>query len=126
MAMSADPFTLVVALNEGGEAEGELYVDDGRSYDFKSGRYVVLRFKFINNRLAISTVGGGGGAKFSGSEAVIERVVILGYGTSVPSAVILNDRDVDFVLNEGTGVLALQRLDVVVGLEHDVVIDVRT
>ncbi|KAL4362313.1 hypothetical protein GQ457_04G034240 [Hibiscus cannabinus] len=38
--MMHDPFTLVIALNTFQEAEGELYLDDGKSFDFKQGAYI--------------------------------------------------------------------------------------
>ena len=38
--MSWDPLTLVVALGETGDAAGELYLDDGESFDFEKGAYL--------------------------------------------------------------------------------------
>ena len=38
--MARDPFTLVVALDQDGNAHGDLYVDDGRSLAFKKGHYL--------------------------------------------------------------------------------------
>ncbi len=37
LQMAHDPITLVVALDKRGEAAGELYVDDGRSFAFQVG-----------------------------------------------------------------------------------------
>lgn len=36
----ADPYTLVLALDDKGEATGSLYVDDGRSFAFQKGQYL--------------------------------------------------------------------------------------
>jgi len=33
--MATDPITLIIALDKAGQAAGELYVDDGRSYAFQ-------------------------------------------------------------------------------------------
>ena len=44
--MRWDPFTLVVALNKDGNAEGTLYLDDGESFDYNSGAYIYRRFAF--------------------------------------------------------------------------------
>lgn len=33
--MAGDPYTLVVALDEGGSAEGALYLDDEESHDYR-------------------------------------------------------------------------------------------
>ena len=38
--MVKDPFTLVVALDESGNAEGDLYLDDGHSFAFTKGAYL--------------------------------------------------------------------------------------
>lgn len=38
--MARDPFTLIVALDQDGNAHGDLYVDDGRSLAFKKGHYL--------------------------------------------------------------------------------------
>lgn len=38
-AQAADPYTLVVALDDKLEAGGDLYVDDGHSYAFQRGLY---------------------------------------------------------------------------------------
>jgi maltase-glucoamylase len=38
------PFGLIVALNEDGEARGDLFYDDGESLDFKAGRYYFSTF----------------------------------------------------------------------------------
>lgn len=45
--MWRDPFTLVIALGRGGEAEGELYLDDGDSFGYQRGEYVWRGFKAV-------------------------------------------------------------------------------
>lgn len=42
--MKYDPFTLTVALDKTGNARGELYLDDGVSYDHESGAFVWREF----------------------------------------------------------------------------------
>ena len=44
--MRWDPFTLVVALDKAGNAQGTLYLDDGESFDYTSGAYIHRRFTF--------------------------------------------------------------------------------
>lgn len=47
--MRWDPFTLVVVLDgseTGGQAQGELYVDDGESYAFEQGAYIHRNFRY--------------------------------------------------------------------------------
>lgn len=43
-AMKQDPFTLRVALSKSGTARGELYLDDGESYDHEKGQLVWRQF----------------------------------------------------------------------------------
>lgn len=117
-AMGQDAYTLVVALNEKREAEGELYLDDGRTYNFESGRYSLRRFSYSGNELVVKEVSKHEGTR-SGpvdeQNAVVERVVILGFGGSAPKVVKAGDRELDFEYNEKTEVLTLQRPGVVIG-----------
>ncbi|XP_078443144.1 glycosyl hydrolases family 31 protein [Wolffia australiana] len=76
--MANDPFTLVVALNSSMEAEGELYLDDGRSFDYTEGAFIHRRFVFSNQTLHSSPVSVDRGVKVFSSDCVVERVVILG------------------------------------------------
>nr|KYP47448.1 Neutral alpha-glucosidase AB [Cajanus cajan] len=50
--MENDPYTLVIALNSSQAAEGELYIDDGSSFNFLQGAYIHRRFIFSNGKLA--------------------------------------------------------------------------
>jgi alpha 1,3-glucosidase len=43
--MKRDPFTIRVALAKKGEAKGELYLDDGESYDHQQGNFVWRAFE---------------------------------------------------------------------------------
>ena len=42
--MKHDPFTLRVALNKAGTARGELYLDDGESYNHVKGQFIWREF----------------------------------------------------------------------------------
>ena len=52
--MRWDPYTLVISLDRNGEAEGDLYVDDGESYDYEDGAYIHRRFGFSSATLSSS------------------------------------------------------------------------
>ncbi|PXF43785.1 putative glucan 1,3-alpha-glucosidase [Gracilariopsis chorda] len=106
-AMAHDPFTLVVALNASKEAEGELYLDDGKTFQYKSGAYAVRRFTFENSELSAQTVSGGATA-FDGSEAEIERIIILGYEGDTPKEVVTDSRVINFVYSRTSGALTVQ------------------
>lgn len=62
--MAGDPYTLVVALDEGGAAEGTLYLDDEESHDYRdkeggAGRST-RRFSFDGGVLAGRAADGSG------------------------------------------------------------------
>ncbi|GFR40498.1 hypothetical protein Agub_g1066 [Astrephomene gubernaculifera] len=80
-AQAADPLTLVVALDEQGGAEGELYMDDGRSFAFQRGGYLHRRFVFRSMKLVSSAQQVPAGGVPEGTLTLpvsIERVVFLG------------------------------------------------
>lgn len=47
--MQGDPFTMVIALDKSGNANGELYVDDGKSYQHEKGFYYHVQLNFTMN-----------------------------------------------------------------------------
>lgn len=54
--MKWDPFTLVVVLDKRGNAEGELYLDDGETYDYQNGAFIQRRFIFDKETNSLSSV----------------------------------------------------------------------
>ncbi|GAV59594.1 Glyco_hydro_31 domain-containing protein/Gal_mutarotas_2 domain-containing protein [Cephalotus follicularis] len=87
--MVNDPYTLVVALNSSQAAEGELYVDDGKSFEFEQGAYIHRRFVFSDGKLASLNMAPTalGKLQFS-SECIVERIILLGYTPGPKSALI--------------------------------------
>lgn len=73
--MKDDPYTLFIALDEKGEAEGSLYIDDQQSYDYRKGNYIKIQFTYKNNKLSSKVLHAG--PTFKTGEW-IERLVILG------------------------------------------------
>lgn len=108
VAMGRDAFTLLVALDEKRQAEGEIYLDDGESYDFESGSFIVRRIEMKAGKVTGSIVSG----NEDFTDVFIERVVILGYGSKAPMSVSEGDRNIDFVVNAKSGSLTLQRVNV--------------
>ncbi|KAF3336798.1 putative glucan 1,3-alpha-glucosidase [Carex littledalei] len=49
--MVNDPYTLVIALNSSKSAEGELYIDDGKSFEYEEGAFMHRQFVFSDNKL---------------------------------------------------------------------------
>lgn len=103
--MINDPYTLVIALNSTQEAEGELYIDDGKSFEFLQGAYIHRRFVFSNGKLSSSNVVGpsslslGKQDRFS-SDCIIDRIIILGYslGSTKTALVEPSNHKTDIIL----------------------------
>jgi alpha 1,3-glucosidase len=80
--MKWDPYTLVVALDKQGNAEGELYVDDGETFDYESGAYIKRAFGFKDNVLESTNRGTKGKMTSSYVKAMksvgVERIVVVG------------------------------------------------
>jgi alpha 1,3-glucosidase len=55
-------------------AEGELYVDDGTSFNFQRGEYIHVKFKFEGGRLSAQVHS----PKQIDVESVVERVILIG------------------------------------------------
>ena len=54
--MKWDPYTLVIVLDKNDKAQGEVYIDDGESFDYKSGAYIHRRFEFSAGALTSSSL----------------------------------------------------------------------
>ena len=78
----------MIALNSSGAAEGELYVDDGKSYDYQQGAFIHRRFVFADNKLTSFNIAPDNlGKKFT-SDCVIERIIVLGLRSVAKKAII--------------------------------------
>lgn len=78
-----DPYTLYVALDSRKSASGTLYIDDFESFEYKTNKYLYLRFDFKENKLSSSRIDEKADYK---TNAWLERVVILGPPSGVTSA----------------------------------------
>ena len=83
--MRFDDYTLVVSVSKAGTAEGELYVDDGDSFDFEKGQYIYR--KFALDGTSITSVDGDGEAKSTVKpgtwmkqmkDVAVDKIVIVG------------------------------------------------
>eukprot|EP00271_Cylindrocystis_brebissonii_P014518 TRINITY_DN35889_c0_g1_i1.p1 TRINITY_DN35889_c0_g1~~TRINITY_DN35889_c0_g1_i1.p1 ORF type:complete len:951 (-),score=112.34 TRINITY_DN35889_c0_g1_i1:430-3234(-) len=76
--MELDPYTLVIAVDSKGQAKGELYIDDGHSYDFQKGAFIHAHFTLINGKLKSKTGRTGTFSKSYRTTVQVERIVVLG------------------------------------------------
>lgn len=68
-----------MALNSSYEAEGELYIDDGKTYDYKEGAFIHRRFTFSEGRISSTNLAlAKSGTKAFNSPCLIERIILLG------------------------------------------------
>nr|XP_016496210.1 PREDICTED: probable glucan 1,3-alpha-glucosidase [Nicotiana tabacum] len=87
--MENDPYTLVIALNSSQAAEGELYIDDGKSFEFKQGAFIHRRFTFSKGKLTSSNAAPSSAEndRFS-SECTVERIILLGLSPGAKTALV--------------------------------------
>ncbi|KAL2754869.1 glycoside hydrolase family 31 protein [Sodiomyces alcalophilus JCM 7366] len=83
--MRFDDYTLVVTVNKAGTAEGELYVDDGDSYDYQNGQFIHRAFRMADG--SITSVDAQGrdtraveaGAWLKAMDAVhVDKIIVVG------------------------------------------------
>jgi len=72
--MRNDPYTIVIALDEKGEAAGELYIDDGHSLDYQSGRYIYSKITMDGSSIHKWNTH----SEYSDTKSWVERIIILG------------------------------------------------
>jgi len=84
--MENDPYTLIIALDSEQQAYGELYYDDGISFDYKESKNNHRYFRFKNNQILSGSIDGKN--NFMESSVLIERIVILGLTKPISTATI--------------------------------------
>jgi alpha 1,3-glucosidase len=68
-----DPYTLVVALSLDGTAKGQLYIDDGETFDYKNGEFLYTDFELKNGIL--SSAPSSGNLK---TDLKVEKIIVIG------------------------------------------------
>lgn len=90
--MKNDPYTLVVAFDKNGVAHGSLYIDDGESFGYESGKFVTVDFEakdgkmiqgkaHIHDKEYAQTL----------SQLVIEKITIVGNRNAIEKVKIVQD-----------------------------------
>uniref|UniRef100_A0A674C7C5 Neutral alpha-glucosidase AB n=1 Tax=Salmo trutta TaxID=8032 RepID=A0A674C7C5_SALTR len=115
--MENDPYTLYVALDSQGNAEGELYIDDGHTFKHETDKqFIHRRLSFTGNSLSSSDLSPD--SQFP-TASWVEQVNIL--GAQKPDAVTLTTTDggessVGFEFDPDTAVLTLRKPGVNAGV----------
>jgi len=116
--MKADPYELTIALDEAGEASGDLYLDDQETFGFVQGAFRKTTFSVSGNKLSAAASDSCDARSRSlgiladaGSYAPaneVERIVVLGLAAP-PTAVATAGRALDFVWNEAARSLVVRK-----------------
>ncbi|KNC82875.1 hypothetical protein SARC_04854 [Sphaeroforma arctica JP610] len=115
VTMKNDPYTLRVALDAKGMAEGQLFVDDGSSTAHETGSYALRQFSFSNGQLKSSAAQPEGSHVAADSTFTapnrVERVVVLGLKTR-PTKVSVSEgaslRELAFKFDAATEALTIR------------------
>ncbi|KAK6202280.1 glucosidase II [Scheffersomyces amazonensis] len=76
--MVNDPYTLIIALNNNGVAEGQLYIDDGESFEFEnSGELALVKFSATESTINSQILEINDTFKQKISSIKIEKIIIL-------------------------------------------------
>jgi len=73
--MHEDPVTLVVAPDREGKASGTLYLDDGKSFEYRDGARIYVEFTYDNGKLESKLLSSSGSYK---TEVWLYKVKVLG------------------------------------------------
>ena len=116
--MFNDPFTLTIAVDDNGKAEGELYVDDGETFGFAKGEFIHKKFTFDGTKLlSVDAAVNNKNSEFvTRYHVVIEQVKILGLDRS-PSRVTVAGNSLRFTYEAGVVTIHNPKLSVKDDLE---------
>ncbi|KAM4617591.1 neutral alpha-glucosidase AB [Discoglossus pictus] len=107
--MKDDPFTLYVALDLQGEAQGELYIDDGHSFNYEQNEYLYRDFSYRGGDLTSSSLNPQGVFE---SPSWIERIIFI--GAPKPTRITLrqpghSDTPLEFEYDAHTSVITVRK-----------------
>ncbi|KAI8826243.1 glycosyl hydrolases family 31-domain-containing protein [Fimicolochytrium jonesii] len=130
--MLRDPYTLWVALDQQGQAHGELYADDGHTFQYQENKYILSALSYTHNTLSstLHTTQTSAPSESTITEvgSRVERLVIVGLKTAPKRVVVTeggkkSDREVlveSEKLADGLVRVTLRDPAVIVGREWEV------
>lgn len=117
--MHEDPVTLHIAVDRNGRASGNLYIDDGKSFDYKEGKFIYVNFKYENGLLQAKMISPPG----TTTKSWVEKVVVVGGGPiNNPAKIITKDGEkyVETLYNSLDGTLTIRKPGVNLGEEFTI------
>jgi alpha 1,3-glucosidase len=104
-----DPFTLIVAADSDGKAEGELYIDDGETFDWSRGGFVHRKFLLDKDIFRSLSAAENVPKQFAQNyTVVIEQIRVTGLTKTPENVLDGQGRHLLFTVNDG--VVTLHRL----------------
>jgi alpha 1,3-glucosidase len=118
MLMKSDPYTLYVALDRGGKARGDLYMDDEETFGYRRGEFAAARFvaDFSASAASISNAVevGEGWVDQAGNlmeDRMVERIVVMGLAAA-PASVQTGGRALEFKHSTESSVLVIRKPEI--------------
>ncbi|CAB3407773.1 unnamed protein product [Caenorhabditis bovis] len=116
--MKNDPLTLVIALDAAGNAKGEVYLDDGKTHNYRNEEFVKANFTYeTTSTTTASIIGEHIGEKY-GAKNRIEKIVVRGIERSPKSIEITRISDpfepLEFSYNQENKSLTIRKPDVLI------------
>lgn len=105
--MARDPYTFIIALDSKGEAKGSLYIDDGHSTEYSSGKYLSIEISMSGNQIMKWDAH----SDFE-TKSWVERIIILGMKKkpSYCSLMIHNDfKSLEYTFDESKSTLVIKK-----------------
>lgn len=106
--MHQDPITLVVAPDKEGRAKGTLYLDDGRSFEYRSGAKLYMEITWDNGRMESKLIGQPG----METPVWLERVLVMGAAPGSGPAKVVSpggESSADTEFNYNTKVMTIRK-----------------
>lgn len=117
--MHDDPITLHVAVDRERKAKGTLYIDDGRTFAYKTGASIYVEFKYEDEVLTAKMIHPAG----TETKVWLEKVIILGGGpNNNPARIITKNEDVyvDTLYEPAQNLLTIRKPGVNLGEEFTI------
>jgi alpha 1,3-glucosidase len=109
--MFDEPFSLIICLDENQSAQGELYSDDGETFDFLKREHIYRKFIFNGNTLASNLISGNNNSSFVQNNKVkINEIKIVWLKSPTKRVVKQSSEEIDFILE--SNVISLANLPV--------------
>ena len=118
--MANDPYTLVVSLDVKKSARGTLYIDDGSTFDYRSGKFIYIDFSFENNKVKGHVLN----VPNFETKSWLERVIVLGFENEPKEVKVVTPSDgeqtLDFFYNKNNHVLSIRKPGINIAAEFEI------